>query len=582
MKQLFTALAILFCISSFGQKESNIWYFGTNAGIDFNCNPPRAIDGINHEIIEGCSTISDSLGNFLFATDGDSVWDKHKNGMPNGFGLGGECTYFRNSSTQAALILPKPGNDSIYYVFTTDCIEDTLLNGFRYSIVDMNLNNGNGDVILKNQLLFHPSTEKIASVKHQNNIDYWIVAHEYGTNNFYSYLLTSSGISTPIVSSTGQTHLYTPIAPVLSCAIPEQIARGYLKFSPDGSNLVSLECPDDYPQGMPLYVLHPEIFSFDNSSGAIQSMYVIDHPDSLVYYGASFSPDGSKLYLSGAWFGTYIHQYNLLAGSPNAIVNSRTIIYNNPLITPTLSAMQLATDGKLYISSRNTIPSINVINDPNALGVQCNYQPQAITLYVCPDYKGVEFGLPNFCESYFQTITPSNPCLDFINADFSVTDTCLNNATHFTDQSTIFPETINFWKWDFGDPASGALNFSNFPNPSHLFTSSGTFNVRLIAMTDTLVICKSDTIIQSITIQLCTGVSEFDSYNTVFYPNPATDQLTIESNYRGPLLIYDLLGQLKGTYEKAEEDLVIDVRGYYSGIYLMKTRDNGTFKFSVY
>jgi hypothetical protein len=137
----------------------------------------------------------------LFASDGDSVWDRNFHGMPNGYGLGGRCSNYLSSGTQEALIIPKPGSDSLYYIFTTDCVEDTLYGGFRYSIVDMSLNIGDGDVILKNELLFFPATEKIACVKHLNNIDYWIVSHEYGTNNFYSYLLSSSGLSAPVIRS---------------------------------------------------------------------------------------------------------------------------------------------------------------------------------------------------------------------------------------------------------------------------------------------------------------------------------------------------------------------------------------------
>lgn len=71
--------------------------------------------------------------------------------MPNGFGLAGKCDNFKDSGTQPALIIPKPESNSLYYVFTTDCIEDTLKMGLRYSIVDMNMNNGNGDVSVKNK-----------------------------------------------------------------------------------------------------------------------------------------------------------------------------------------------------------------------------------------------------------------------------------------------------------------------------------------------------------------------------------------------------------------------------------------------
>jgi PKD repeat protein len=49
----------------------------------------------------------------------------------------------------------------------------------------------------------------------------------------------------------------------------------------------------------------------------------------------------------------------------------------------------------------------------------------------------------------------------------------------FTDQS----ETSSFllsWKWDFGDPASGANNQSSSQNPHHLYSGSGIYNVKLL------------------------------------------------------------------------------------------------------
>lgn len=82
--------------------------------------------------------------------------------------------------------------------------------------------------------------------------------------------------------------------------------------------------------------------------------------------------------------------------------------------------------------------------------------------------------------------------------------------------------------------------------------------------------------------QTSTNLVEVRNEPFMLYPNPVSDQLTIESNYRGPLLIYDLLGQLKGTYEKAEEDLIIDVSKYSQGMYLIKTKAGSALKFTVY
>ena len=53
----------------------------------------------------------------------------------------------------------------------------------------MTLDSGLGGVTsIKNVLVYAPSCEKIAIVKHVNNIDFWIVTHGWNDNNFYSYL----------------------------------------------------------------------------------------------------------------------------------------------------------------------------------------------------------------------------------------------------------------------------------------------------------------------------------------------------------------------------------------------------------
>ena len=157
------------------QREAGIWYFGIEAGIDFNSGSPVPLTNGKLITKEGCSTISDKDGKLLFYTDGSTVWNAKHNIMPNGTGLFGHL-----SSTQSAIIVPNPSNPSIYYVFTVDEPhhqnawafpdqgpadfngfstteyndsftsvpegDDGFNNGLNYSLVDMTLNNGMGDI----------------------------------------------------------------------------------------------------------------------------------------------------------------------------------------------------------------------------------------------------------------------------------------------------------------------------------------------------------------------------------------------------------------------------------------------------
>src|SRR6185295_10334810 len=107
------------------------------------------------------------------------------------------------SSTQAALIVPVPGSSSQeYYIFTTDQIGGPL--GFRYSIVDMTLNGGFGDVTTINELIQNHVTEKVVAEISSHGTSYWVVAHDWGSNSFYAYELNEGGLNlTPVISSVG-------------------------------------------------------------------------------------------------------------------------------------------------------------------------------------------------------------------------------------------------------------------------------------------------------------------------------------------------------------------------------------------
>ncbi|MCX6351856.1 MAG: hypothetical protein NTX03_08330, partial [Bacteroidetes bacterium] len=63
----------IFLISTFqsyAQKQGNIWYFGWNAGVDFNSGKPVTLTNGALFTKEGCATISDTNGKLLFYTDG--------------------------------------------------------------------------------------------------------------------------------------------------------------------------------------------------------------------------------------------------------------------------------------------------------------------------------------------------------------------------------------------------------------------------------------------------------------------------------------------------------------------------------
>lgn len=75
-----TFLLFLFLLSPFflfSQGEFNQWRFGWYAGLDFNFTPPVSVSGSSMYSYFSSASISDSLGNLLFYSNGESIWNKN-------------------------------------------------------------------------------------------------------------------------------------------------------------------------------------------------------------------------------------------------------------------------------------------------------------------------------------------------------------------------------------------------------------------------------------------------------------------------------------------------------------------------
>ncbi len=389
MKYFLAWIMLIASINSYGQNAGNIWFFGQNAGLNFNTTPPTPLAGGQINTIEGCSSIADPVtGNLLFYSDGITVWDKNHNPMPASVAtpLNGDP-----SSTQSGVIVPKPGSSTLYYIFTTPAQLASWSGttaAMCYSIVDMSLNGGNGDLTVVNTVLIDSSTEKIAGVGNCNGSEYWIVGHHWGTNNFYAFKLTAAGIAPPVISSVGAVH-----QELGSGQKSESI--GYMKFSSDGKKL-----------GLVTYVNMNtmELFDFNTNTGVVSNpiteVYPFDPNNSSDgLYGCSFSPDNSKFYVSffSQFVASKVYQYDMNAITPAAILASKTEVAT--AATP-FGAIQNGPDGKMYISSFG-VATLDVITSPNSLGLACGYSAAAQ-----PIAGTTTFGLPVIIESFLTVTAP--------------------------------------------------------------------------------------------------------------------------------------------------------------------------------
>ena len=397
-------------------KQTDTWYFGLLASVRFEdgkaIGSPVPYDGEtdNMETLENCVNVSDAGGNFIFYSNSEYVYNKNLRVMPNGTGLSGSM-----SATQSAAV-QNPANPNRYYLFLLD--ELCGAKGFTYSEIDMTLDGGLGDVVTatKNTFIKGSVGEKITTVRHANGNDTWVIVHGCGSNEFYAYLVSNTGITTtPVTSATG------------TAFNGSADGTGQLKASPDGCKLaISL-----YGQGL------AELFDFNNATGVISNPITFNYGIIYNVYGVEFSPNGSKLYVGLTWE-QKIYQYDLNAGSAAAIANSQYLVaiteaFNRP------GSFQIGPYGKIYISKSSD--QLAVINNPNGLGAACGYKGDGVSLAGRSSVNS----LPSMYQSYFFDPKPSisgpdTVCANSQNILYKISgSTCFASTSAYTikGQGTI-------------------------------------------------------------------------------------------------------------------------------------------------
>ena len=491
-------------ILGYSQAEASHWYFGNGAGLIFDVSTGTVIstDAASNTIStnEGCSSISDFNGNLLLYTDGRNVWDKNHNIMSNadynaGTGLMGDP-----SSTSSGLIVPKPGNPNQYYVFTVDephhqnafafpnqgpaeadgsstneydsgggvpDADDGFNNGFAYSLVDLTLNNGNGNVVSAEKniqlVTYNPNeqgqesykcSEKITAVEHSDKQSYWVLTQFI--DNFYAFRVDATGVNT--------TPVVTNIIPLINFEGYRRNAIGYMKASPDGSRIAVCHRQNgDQPGGFSNNTGSVWIYDFDNTTG------VLSNPINLLPnfgpYSVEFSPDSSKLYVSGS---NSVTQFDLNTSDP---ASTDFVVYSGFNF---IGALQLGPDGKVYVANSEDSQSLDVINDPNTYGIDADYVPYQVQL--APGTFS-NIGLPPFIQSFFL-------------ASIQLENSCVGQDVNFSVNSTQVFDSI---AWDFGD----GIGTANENNPSYIFSTPGTYTVSAEITAGTEVITFTEDIIIS-------------------------------------------------------------------------------------
>ncbi|MEK6614577.1 MAG: gliding motility-associated C-terminal domain-containing protein [Bacteroidota bacterium] len=365
MKTPFTFSFLIFNFS-FLISFSQVWYFGNGAGLNFSSGTVKSIHDGKFFTLEGCATACDNRGQLLFYTDGITVWNGNHDVMQNGERLNGS-----KSSTQSALIVPQPETKGFFFLFTTD--EMAGKKGCCYSVI--NVFSGEGVVTKKNIQLLASSTEKITAVQHANGKDVWVIAHQWNSNSFFVFPITSQGVGKPIISTVGGLHAETG-------AGNNREAIGCLRVSNDGKKIAVALC---YRMKNNL-----EIFDFDNATGKISNPSTVS-VDGFPY-GLCFSPNNTQLYISFLKGENGIIQYDMTAKIITQIIDNEK--------ENSFGSLQVGLNGKIYIARTGNF--LDAIESPNEKGYFCKYKKNAINLSPASS----NYGLPNFWSSTFSKFEP--------------------------------------------------------------------------------------------------------------------------------------------------------------------------------
>ncbi len=489
----FFHLILLCCLIAgfgYGQKQNNQWRFGRGGGVNFNASPPAFIGGGATQTGEGSASVADrNTGALLFYTDGVTIWNAQNQAMPNGTGLlGGDPLLL--SSTTAAVIVPKPGNGSQFYVITID--QQFGGNGIRYNLVDMTLAGGLGDVVAsqKNQFLFQTDSEKLEVVPGADGQSYWLITHDNPGNSFYAFKITAAGIqNTPVVSTVGDNH---------------GNGAGHLKVNRQFNRLAMGN----------IFTRKIELYNFNNATGVVSNPLIwSSDPTNDVYYGIEFSPNGKLLYVSNL---SVIRQYDISLSSTAAIENSKYEIASQS------ASLQLGPDNKVYTNSG----SVNVINCPNEKGAACGFQQNV----PANQAGGGGYGLPKWVYYFDDIPAPERN-------EIRSLDSCAGNTSFFTLKNA---KDILSVEWDFGDPLSGPNNLGLGLFVNHIFSDAGSYNVKAVATTacgQEIVLLNNFTVVNCNSSCIGSIVAPADSCsgNTLpFRISPATPISSILWNFGDP------------------------------------------------
>lgn len=441
IKNLFLHFFLVTLSSSLYAQTGNNWAFGYHGGLNFDTEPPSVIltkiqnnkyyTSWKEEPAHGASSISDCSGELLFYMSGCHIYNRKHEVMPNG---DMDSCKVNNNHQYNTLIFPAPGDSNKYYAIHSY----SHFTNVYYTIVDMSLDSGYGDVISKERIIHNYSaTDQFNVTPHYNGKDLWFVLMDYidsiSRTAFYAFKVDKNGFNKP----------------VMSYFFKKYHDRGsQLKFAHNGNEIFA---------GSLFSKPILNRFTFNNANGKVYKPEAILDIDSFQTTDIEISPDNSKIYAfvntSGFTKGK-LYQIENIAKNPD---KTAVIIGKYPVT----HALQLAPNNKIYTAPFG-VSYLGVIDQPNRKGKACNFIDSAID--ISPAVAG------NRLPSIYDPLR---------NVEFKVKTHCAETIEFVNVSDTVGKDSTELVKfiWYFGD---GATDTSY--HAQHAYDTPGTYFVKMAGL----------------------------------------------------------------------------------------------------
>lgn len=449
-------IAITSCTLDPKKLNRSNWLFGDSCSISFASGNPTINDLVlrkkTQRAFEMAVSMSDSLGNLLFYSDGVNLWDNAHNQVNNspifGWNIATGSWDYKGSSVYGFTAFEVPKQPGKYALI---CIppQETNAGGQNiYCMISSIIYDSNNHTITPFQSLTHPSiytpgtntfSEDLCVVPHCNGVDYWVLVRGWTSNymngNIYAFLFNQNGLN-------------PTAAPVISGPFNRPTGVGGIKPNPAGDKIIC-------GSGIGKFLM----YNFNPATGVLSNevLLPVTLPNDNICLTCVFSPNGQYAYLkyqTGPATGGYIQQVDI-----NSLSVVRSLTTSNPNAQPwAFGYMEIGPDNNIYYNTTNPY-YLGKIANPNSPTASAIAAPVAFI----PTYT-----MCNTNQSLINYVEADKPA--------EVAPLMVNNSNCSSYSFSVNPcWSIYTASWNFGDGSAAASGHTVL----HTYSTPGVYTVSL-------------------------------------------------------------------------------------------------------